>query len=76
MINTKADRPLWCPTSSPRWISRQKTKPRICPNFRVKVLVKVGAKKNGIPEDSVEFLGAGNEIRTHDFNLGKVALYH
>jgi hypothetical protein len=22
------------------------------------------------------FVGAGNEIRTRDFNLGKVALYH
>jgi hypothetical protein len=26
------------------------------------------------PRESL--LGAGNEIRTRDFNLGKVALYH
>jgi hypothetical protein len=25
---------------------------------------------------SLYLLGAGHEIRTHDFNLGKVALYH
>jgi len=24
----------------------------------------------------LEFYGAGNEIRTRDVNLGKVALYH
>ena len=27
-------------------------------------------------EDETTTDGAGNEIRTHDFNLGKVALYH
>ncbi len=25
---------------------------------------------------SLDFFGAGNEIRTRDVNLGKVALYH
>ena len=28
------------------------------------------------PTYIVRFFGAGNEIRTRDFNLGKVALYH
>ena len=36
-------------------------------------------KKAGRINDSTGFLsncGAGHEIRTRDFNLGKVALYH
>ena len=35
-------------------------------------------KKKGIQHNAVspEIFGAGNGIRTRDFNLGKVALYH
>ena len=38
------------------------------------------SEKDDAPYQDVESadhtVGAGNEIRTHDFNLGKVALYH
>jgi hypothetical protein len=35
------------------------------------------AKKKARSEDLADFLiGAGNGIRTRDFDLGKVALYH
>ena len=33
-------------------------------------------KKGQIIDLALEYFGAGNGIRTRDFNLGKVALYH
>ncbi len=33
-------------------------------------------EKGSISIEPFSLYGAGNEIRTRDFNLGKVALYH
>ena len=38
-------------------------------------MVKIGGNKKGIPRDSFELDGAGNGIRTRDFNLGKIEKY-
>jgi hypothetical protein len=56
--------------SHPQGRQRRATKkPAIAGSCRVRKRVKLPASASGV-------VGAGNGIRTRDFDLGKVALYH